>query len=92
MGSIPADAPIAPAPSTATYNIASIPADGIGPEVISAGIRVLHTLSSAFSTFSFNFTHIPWSSDTYLSTGTYIPPGGLEVSTQIQRHSVRCSP
>ncbi|MFB2015354.1 hypothetical protein ACEZAT_03670, partial [Shigella flexneri] len=27
------------------YKIAAIPADGIGPEVISAGIEVLHALA-----------------------------------------------
>ncbi|KIW63111.1 tartrate dehydrogenase [Phialophora macrospora] len=81
MGSIATDQqqPVAPPPSTTTYKIASIPADGIGPEVIAAGIRVLHTLSRAFSSrFSFQFTHFDWSSDTYLATGRYIPEGGLE--------------
>ena len=58
--------------------LASIPADGIGPEVISAGIKVLNTLASTFQTFSFDFTHFDWSSDTYLETGKYIPDGGLE--------------
>ncbi|EXJ54001.1 hypothetical protein A1O7_09338 [Cladophialophora yegresii CBS 114405] len=79
MGSMPTDQPVAPPPSTTTYNIASIPADGIGPEVITAGIQVLNTLSRAFSSrFSFNFTHFDWSSDTYLATGRYIPEGGLD--------------
>lgn len=78
MGSISVDQPVAPPPSTTKYNIASIPADGIGPEVISAGIRVLETLASTFGSFSFDFKHFDWSSDTYLSTGRYIPEGGLE--------------
>ena len=78
MGSISVEQPLAPPPSTTTYNIASIPADGIGPEVISAGIRVLNTLAQTFSTFKFNFTHFDWSSDTYLQTGKYIPDGGLD--------------
>ncbi|KAJ9605430.1 hypothetical protein H2200_010087 [Cladophialophora chaetospira] len=79
MGSISAEQPVAPPPSATTFNIASIPADGIGPEVISAGIKVLNTLSQAFSShFTFNFTHFDWSSDTYLKTGRYIPEGGLD--------------
>lgn len=79
MGSISApDQPIEPPPTTTTYTIASIPADGIGPEVISAGIQVLHTLSRSFGTFNFDITHFDWSSDTYLSTGAYIPPDGLK--------------
>ncbi|OAL23517.1 hypothetical protein AYO22_06567 [Fonsecaea multimorphosa] len=84
MGSIPiapssTQGPLAPPPSTTAYKIASIPADGIGPEVISAGIRVLETLSQAFSSrFTFQFTHFDWSSDTYLQKGRYIPEGGLD--------------
>jgi tartrate dehydrogenase len=66
-----------PSPSR-HYTIASIPADGIGPEVISAGITVLQQLSKTFSNFSFEFTHFPWSSDFYLAHGHYIPPGGLD--------------
>lgn len=61
-----------------TYNIASIPADGIGPEVVEAGIEVLKALSDSLQTFGLNFTHYDWSSDTYKKTGKYIPDGGLE--------------
>ena len=57
MGSISTDQPIAPASSTNNYRIASIPADGIGPEVISAGIEVLQTLAKVYGNFSFDFTH-----------------------------------
>lgn len=61
-----------------TYKVASIPADGIGPEVISAGIQVLDKLASVLGTFSFDWEHIDWSSETYNKHGYYIPPGGLE--------------
>jgi tartrate dehydrogenase len=75
---------IAPPPASTTttahptYSIASIPADGIGPEVISAGIQVLQALAKTYATFSFTFTHYDWSSDTYKPTGHYIPADGLE--------------
>jgi tartrate dehydrogenase len=69
---------IAEPTSTRNYKIASIPADGIGPEVVSAGIEVLQTLAKVYGDFSFDFTHFDWSSDTYLEHGYYIPPGGLE--------------
>ena len=78
MGSISVDQPIAPPARTNSYRIASIPADGIGPEVISAGIDVLQTLAKVFGDFSFDFTYFDWSSDTYLKNGYYIPPDGLE--------------
>ncbi|EXJ81501.1 hypothetical protein A1O1_07565 [Capronia coronata CBS 617.96] len=79
MGSIPiSQQPLAPPPSKTSYKIASIPADGIGPEVISAGIQVLETLAETYGTFSFDVTHFDWSSDRYLQTGKYIPDDGLE--------------
>lgn len=61
-----------------TYSIASIPADGIGPEVISAGITVLSALTETLKTFNLDFTNYDWSSETYKKTGKYIPDGGLE--------------
>ena len=60
------------------YTIASIPADGIGPEVISAGIQVLEKLAVTVGTFVFHFDHIKWGSDYYKKHGYYIPEGGLE--------------
>lgn len=65
------------------YSIASIPADGIGPEVIEAGIEALNALSDVLQTFDLKFTLYNWSSDTYKKTGKYIPDDGLE---QLKRH------
>ena len=60
------------------YKIASIPGDGIGPEVISAGITVLKKLASVLGTFDLQFDHFDWSSDYYKKHGRYIPKGGLD--------------
>ncbi|KAL8933760.1 MAG: hypothetical protein Q9211_005600 [Gyalolechia sp. 1 TL-2023] len=60
------------------YRIASIPADGIGPEVISAGIQVLNKLAAVLGEFEFHFEHHDWSSEVYKNTGQYIPDNGLE--------------
>jgi tartrate dehydrogenase/decarboxylase/D-malate dehydrogenase len=60
-----------------TYRIASIPGDGIGTEVIPAGIEVLRALA-ARENFSILFEDFDWSSKRYRETGTYIPEGGLE--------------
>jgi tartrate dehydrogenase/decarboxylase / D-malate dehydrogenase len=60
-----------------SYRIASIPGDGIGTEVIPAGIEVVEKLSSVEG-FAVNFVHFDWSSKRYLETGRYIPEGGLE--------------
>jgi len=58
-----------------SYRIASIPGDGIGNEVIPAGIEVLQRLSGDFR---LEFEHFDWSSQRYLEKGSYIPEGGLE--------------
>ncbi|KAL8711869.1 MAG: hypothetical protein Q9220_003813, partial [cf. Caloplaca sp. 1 TL-2023] len=60
------------------YKIASIPADGIGPEVISAGIQVLNKLASTLGQFEFQFEHFDWGSEVYKKTAKYIPENGLD--------------
>ena len=60
------------------YQIAAIPGDGIGKEVIAEGIKVLNTLARQSKRFKFSFRRFPWSSDYYLKHGRYIPAGGLE--------------
>ena len=60
-----------------TYRIASIPGDGIGVEVIAAGIEVLEVLAQKEG-FKLEFEHFDWSSKRYLEKGAYIPDGGLE--------------
>jgi len=59
------------------YRIASIPGDGIGQEVIPAGIQVAEVLAQRFG-FSIKFKHFDWSCQTYLNTGTMMPKEGLE--------------
>jgi len=60
-----------------SYRIASIPADGIGPEVIEAGVTVLKKLASTLDTFDLDFEHFDWSSDSYKKNGKYLPDGAL---------------
>ena len=60
-----------------SYRIAAIPGDGIGNEVIPAGIEVLQRLSS-LEGFSMQFENLDWGSERYKKTGAYIPAGGLE--------------
>jgi tartrate dehydrogenase/decarboxylase / D-malate dehydrogenase len=58
-----------------TYRIASIPGDGIGNEVIPAGIEALQKLAVDFR---LEFKPFDWSSKRYVDTGAYIPAGGLD--------------
>jgi len=60
-----------------SYRIASIPGDGIGNEVIPAGIEVLRAVADK-EHISLNFTDFDWSSARYKKTGAYIPEGGME--------------
>ena len=60
-----------------TYKIAAMGGDGIGPEVIAAGVEVLEALAKDSKSFSFKFQDFPWSSDYYLKHGAYIPEDGL---------------
>ena len=60
------------------HKIAAIGGDGIGPEVIAAGLEVLETLSASDGGFRFEVEQFPWSSEFYQKHGHYIPEGGLE--------------
>ena len=59
-----------------TYKIAAIPGDGIGIEVIAAGVEVVLALSKLES-FQITFQNFDWSSERYLETGEYMPADAL---------------
>src|SRR3954469_8985286 len=61
-----------------TYRIAAIGGDGIGPEVVNAGLEVMETIATSDGSFRFAVEHFDWSSERYLKQGAYIPEGGLE--------------
>ena len=60
-----------------TKRIAVIPGDGIGPEVIAAGMRVLEKISATRG-LGLEFTHFGWNADEYLRTGISMPPGAMD--------------
>ena len=59
------------------YSIAAIPADGIGPEVIDAGLEVLEALSQRAGGLCFDVTRMGWGSDYYKAHGRMMPEDGL---------------
>ena len=61
-----------------THKIAVIAGDGIGPEVIDEGIKVLETVSEIDGNFKFEFTHFPWGCEYYKETGRMMAEGGIE--------------
>ena len=60
-----------------SYRIAAIPGDGIGAEVIDAGIEVLRTLAERNGGFSLDFESFDWGSDYYRRNGVMMPDDGL---------------
>ncbi len=54
------------------YRIATIPGDGIGPEVIDAASAVLGTAARRFG-FTLDLERLPYSADHYLATGETLP-------------------
>ena len=61
-----------------TYKIATIPGDGIGPEVIDQGVKLLSYIAELDGTFNFEFTKFPWGCNYYLETGQMMDADGME--------------
>ena len=66
-----------------TYRIAAIPGDGIGTEVISAGVEVLQALAKRAGSFQFKVDHFDWGGEYYKKHGRMMPVDGRE---QIKDH------
>ena len=64
-----------------TLNIAVIPGDGIGTEVIPEGMRVLDRVAQVYG-LKLDWHHYDWSCETYLRTGRMMPEDGLEQLAQ----------
>ncbi|MCA3278412.1 MAG: tartrate dehydrogenase [Roseomonas sp.] len=61
-----------------TYRIAAMGGDGIGPDVIRAGCRVLQALAEKNGNFALQFQEFEWGSDYYRRTGRMMPEDGLK--------------
>jgi tartrate dehydrogenase/decarboxylase / D-malate dehydrogenase len=58
--------------------IALIPGDGIGPEVVSEGVKVLKMIEELDPSLSFSFTEFPWGCEYYLNNGKMMDDDGIE--------------
>jgi tartrate dehydrogenase/decarboxylase/D-malate dehydrogenase len=65
------------------YRIAAIPGDGIGTEVVSAGVEVLEAIARREGSFTFQIDHFDWGGDYYKKHGRMMPADGRE---QIAKH------
>lgn len=63
---------------TKEYSIAVLPGDGIGKEVIPAGIKVLKTVENLVGNYSLNFEEYPWGTEYYLQHKRMMPADGLK--------------
>lgn len=64
---------------TQVFRIASIPADGVGKEVVAAGRRVLDSAAEQSNgAFTFDWTDFPWGCEYYAEHGVMMDPNGLE--------------
>src|SRR5918993_1147501 len=61
-----------------SYKIAAVPGDGIGKEVIAAGVEVLQALAARDGGFKLDFETFDWGSDYYKKHGIMMPENGRE--------------
>ncbi len=61
-----------------TYRIAAIPGDGIGKEVVAAGIDVLMACAARDGRFALDVTLFDWGSERYKKMGALMPEDGVE--------------
>ncbi len=66
-----------------TYRIAVIGGDGIGPEVVSAGVEVLEAVAARCGDFTFAFDRFDWGGEYYKRHGRMMPEDGRQ---QIRHH------
>jgi tartrate dehydrogenase/decarboxylase/D-malate dehydrogenase len=61
------------------YSIAVIPGDGIGKDVIEAGLRVIQAAVDLHDDLRIEFETFPWSCGYYLEHGKMMPDDGLKI-------------
>jgi tartrate dehydrogenase/decarboxylase/D-malate dehydrogenase len=66
-----------------TYAIAAIPGDGIGTEVVAAGVEVLAAIAKRDGGFSFKVDHFDWGGEYYKKHGRMMPENGRDL---IRKH------
>ena len=60
------------------FKIAVIAGDGIGPEVINEGVKVLNKVAELDPGFKFDFTYFPWGCEFYSKNGKMMDDDGIE--------------
>lgn len=60
------------------HKIAVIPGDGIGPEVIREGVKVLSAVAEVTPGLELEFLNFPYGAEHYVKTGELVPEEGLK--------------
>src|SRR5712672_1059474 len=66
-----------------TYAIAAIPGDGIGTEVVAAGLEALDAIARRDGGFTFKVDHFDWGGEYYKKHGRMMPANGRDL---IRKH------
>lgn len=61
-----------------SFKLALIPGDGIGPEVVAEGVKVLKAIEKLDPNLSFSFTEFPWGCEYYLENGKMMDENGID--------------
>lgn len=64
--------------------LAALPGDGVGIEVVESAKDVLHTLADAHGGVEFSFTTFPWSCDYYVEHGEMMPKDAMNTLKQFE--------
>jgi len=59
--------------------VAVLPGDGIGKEVVPVSLKVLETIAEVHGGLKFEFKEFPWSCDYYAEHGKMMPDDGLDI-------------
>ncbi len=62
-----------------THKIAAIPGDGIGKEVVAAGLEVLLACAERDGKFALDISNFEWGSERYKEMGALMPEDGIEI-------------
>jgi tartrate dehydrogenase/decarboxylase/D-malate dehydrogenase len=62
-----------------TYALAAIPGDGIGTEVVDAGVEVLHAIAKRDGGFAFRVDRFDWGGEYYKTHGRMMPENGRDL-------------
>ncbi|HEX2116456.1 MAG TPA: tartrate dehydrogenase [Alphaproteobacteria bacterium] len=62
-----------------TYAIAAIPGDGIGTEVVAAGVEVLNAIAKRDGGLAFKFDRFDWGGEYYKKHGRMMPENGRDL-------------